>query len=361
MAAPMLVLTAIAAIATVASCAYCLLCIFAGLRFTAGRSAELQPSALPPVSILKPLKGTDPGMYEALRSHCLQDYPQFEVLCGVGDRNDPAIPVAEKLIEESPQRAIRLLVCEKKLGANGKVSTLAQLAALANHELLVVNDSDIRVGPDYLRTVVTELGQPGVGLITSLYRAVPAGTLASRLEALGISTDFVPGILAARLIERRLRFALGATLALRKRDLQAIGGFEAIAGYLADDYELGRRIAASDLGVKLSRCVVETHVPDYHFGQFFSHQLRWARTIRGARPRAYFGLPLTFTLPWAMLGLVLARGAGWAWLLLGVAAALRLTMAAVMTSAVLDDKPACRWLWLVSVRDLLAVAVWAAG
>ena len=237
------VLPIVAAVAAGASAVYCLLCIWAGARFASARRRFAPPAiALRPVSILKPLKGTDPEMYASLRSHCLQDYSDYELLFGVSSEDDPAIPLIHQLMAEFPRRAIRLVSCQKNLGANGKVSSLAQMVAVATHDFFLVNDSDIRVGPEYLRTVMTELQVPGTGLVTCLYRAAPAATLGSGLESLGISTDFIPGVLTARQVERGLHFGLGSTLAFRRRDLEAIGGFEPIADYLAEDYELGRRI-----------------------------------------------------------------------------------------------------------------------
>jgi ceramide glucosyltransferase len=352
----------ISATATVASIGYCLFCIWAGVRFAAqGNSVGTTTAELPPVSILKPLKGTDPEMFEALRSHCLQNYPEYEIVFGISDAKDPAIPVVEKLIHEFPEHNIRMLRSEKQLGANGKVSSLAQLVHVAAHEILLVNDSDIRVGPDYLRTVVTELERPNTGLVTCLYRGVPAQTLGSRLEALGISTDFVPGVLAARQIERGMHFGLGSTLAFRRQDLAAIGGFEAIADYLADDYELGQRIAERGRRVELSHTVVETHLPAYDLAGFFHHQVRWARTIRTARPAGYAGLLLTFTLLWAALTLALAPHAFWAWALAAAALVARLFSALVSARLVVHDKHMLRLLWLLPLRDFLAVAVWITG
>jgi ceramide glucosyltransferase len=341
---------------------YCGLCIWAAARYASQAKHSLAQSAdLPPVSLLKPLKGTDPEMYESFRSHCLQDYPQYEILFGISDPSDPAAELVEKLQRECPQRAIRLVRCEKSLGANGKVSSLVQLAATAKYDVLLVNDSDIRVPADYLRTVITELQAPNTGLVTCLYRGVPTDTIASRLESLGISTDFAPGVLAAQQIEGGLHFGLGSTLAFRRRELEAIGGFETIVDYLADDYELGKRIADSGLNVTLSNAVVETFLPAYGFSGFFSHQLRWARTIRASRPGGYAGLLLTYTLPWATLCLLLARGATWAWALFAAAALLRITMALVTARSVLRDKDTIRSLWLLPLRDFLAPLVWLAG
>jgi len=353
---------AVAAAITASSMAYCLLCLWAARRYAA--ESKLPPpdaSDLPPVSILKPLKGTDPEMYESFRSHCVQDYPAYEILFGVSEPNDPATELIERLQREFPQRSIRLVLCEKNLGANGKVSSLVQLAAEAKHAVFLVNDSDIRVALDYLRTVMRELQAPDVGLVTCLYRGVATKALASRLESLGISTDFVPGVLVAKEIEGGLHFGLGSTLAFRRADLDAIGGFESIVDYLADDYELGKRIAERGFKVVLSSSVVETFLPAYSFSEFFAHQLRWARTIRVSRPGGYAGLLLTYTLPWAALCLLIARGAMWAWTLLGIAWVLRNSLAWASTVFVLRDPDAIRWMWLLPLRDFLAPVIWFAG
>lgn len=351
-------LRAVPAIATVASIGYCLLATFAGIRFARPRKAGAPAeTTLPPVSILKPLKGADPELYAALRSHCVQEYPEYEMLCGVTAADDPAVPAVEKLIREFPQAKIRLVLCDKRLGANGKVSSLIQLAAAAHAEFLVVNDSDIRVSPDYLRTIITELQQPGTGLVTCLYRGTPGRTLASGLESLGISTDFVPGVLTANLIERGMHFGLGSTLAFRKSELQEIGGFEAIVDYLADDYELGHRVAQKRK-VQLSMSIVETHLPDYDFSGFISHQLRWARTIRASRPGGYAGLLLTFTLPWALAEVCVWRNLP-ALGLFAAALLARTMMAFVSSRAVLRERLAS--LWLLPVRDCVALGVWLGG
>ncbi len=300
-------------------------------------------------------------MYESLRSQCQQDYAEYEIIFGVSDPVDPATELVRQLQSEFPERAIRLKVCDKNLGANIKVSNLAQMLEEARHENLIVSDSDIRVQPDYLRRVIGPLADPKIGLVTCLYRGVAAATLGSRLESLGISTDFVPGVLVARQIESGIRFGLGSTLAFRRRDLAAIGGFEAIADYLADDYELGKRIAGLGLHVELSEIVVETFLPSYTFVEFIRHQLRWSRTIREARRGGYIGLVLTFGLFWSLLALLISGGVGWAWALFALTACMRLTVAWVVGRGALRDSNVLRWLWLIPVRDLVALPVWLAG
>lgn len=344
------------------SAAYSLLCVIAALLY-AGRRTRLSNDALslPPVSILKPLNGTDPEIFGSLRSHCLQGYGEYEILFGISDPADPAAEIVKRLQGEFPDCAIRLVSCERQLGSNGKVSTLAQLAAVTKYDLLLVNDSDIRVHSTYLRAIMSELQRPGVGLVTCLYRGVPACTLGSKLESLGISTDFVPGVLVASLIEGGIHFGLGSTLAFRKQELRAIGGFEALADYLADDYELGRRISQASGRVELSSIVVDTFLPAYDLSGFVTHQLRWMRTIRASRPAGYAGLPLTFTLFWAILALIFSSGSTCAWGLLALAASLRTAVAITTGSMVLQDQNLLRLLWLLPLRDMLAPFIWFAG
>jgi ceramide glucosyltransferase len=315
---------------------------------------------LPPVSILKPLKGVDPQIWECFCSHCEQEYPKFQLLFGVSDPRDPAVEVVRKLQAAYPSVDIDLIVCERVLGTNIKVSNLAQMLPSAKYDVLVVNDSDIRVPPDYLRAVAAPLNA-SVGLVTCLYHGAAGGTLGSRLEALSISTDFIPGVLTARFIERGLNFGLGSTLAFRRGGLEAIGGFESLVDYLADDYELGRRIAATGKKVELSAATVATMLPSYNLGQFFSHQLRWSRTIRDARRWGYVGLVFTFGLPWALATLLAAGGAAWAWALLGMTFAARVALAFAAAVLVLDDPQFFRNVILLPLRDLIAPIVWAAS
>jgi ceramide glucosyltransferase len=360
------VLEIVAVLGTLASLGYYVLCLYGAARFVgdrkaADRSVRPTPSCLPPVSILKPLKGIDPEMYESFRSHCLQDYPEYEIIFGVSDADDSAIVFVERLKIEFPQIPIRLVLCMKSLGANTKVSNLAQMLTEANYNHIVVNDSDIRVEAGYLRSVATPLIDPKIGLVTCLYRGVASASLGSRLESLFISTDFSAGVLVARLLEDGIHFGLGSTLAFRRSDLAATGGFEALSDYLADDYEIGKRIAAQDLKIQLSATVVETFLPRYDLKQFLDHQLRWARTIRDSRPGGYAGLVATFGLPWALVALICARGTGWAWVLLGVAMAMRYAVALVVGRTVLQDRQVPKWLALVFLRDFAASLVWLIG
>lgn len=314
-----------------------------------------EPAAtrLPPISILKPVHGLDPDFYAGIRSHALQDYPEFELLFGVSDPADPAIAEIEKLKAEFPARAIRLMVtCPKT--ANVKAGVLAELAAAARHPILLVNDSDIRVAPDYLRRVVAPLEDPDVGMVTCLYRARSA-SWPGRFEAVGIATDFAPSTLVARVVGVR-ESAFGSTMLFRAEDLARVGGFAALADYIADDYQLGRRI--HDLGkrIVLARIVVETSLADRTWGDVWRHQLRWARTIRVSRGGGYAGLPLSNATLWAIA--LAASGAWWAAVPLFL---LRLAMAFVVGRLFLQDRRISAGLLLVPLRDLAGMVLWACG
>src|ERR1035438_4765875 len=356
-----IVVQIIAVIGIASSSLYYLLCLWSASRFLREREAAegVRPTPdLPGISILKPLKGIDPEIYESFRSHCLQDYPEYEIIFGVSDPSDPAIESVRRLQREFPDRRIRMIVSSTILGANVKVSNLAQMIADARYGCLIVNDSDIRVEPDYLQRVTAPLADSRLGMLTCLYRGVASATLGSRLESLGISTDFCASVLAARQVEGGIRFGLGSTLAFRRADLKKIGGFNCFVDYLADDYELGKRIAALGLNIKLSDVVVETYLPAYRLQDFFAHQLRWARGVRDARAGGYFGLIFTFGMLWALVAVAASAGSLWSWTGLAFVLSLRLTVAFVVGWRVLRSHDVLRYAWLIPLRDLIAVAVW---
>ncbi|MGI9102485.1 MAG: bacteriohopanetetrol glucosamine biosynthesis glycosyltransferase HpnI [Terriglobales bacterium] len=346
------------ALLAAAGCPYCILCLWSARNFRRRRAAAT--GFAPPVSILKPLRGADPEMYEAFRSHCLQDYSEYELIFGVSDPHDPAIALIERLQREFPALTIRLAHCPEALGPNVKVSNLAQMLPLARYDHLIVNDSDIRVPPDYLRRVMADFTDPRVGMVTCLYRGIAGPSLGSRLESIGISTDFAAGVLAARYLEG-ISFGLGSTLAFSRRALDAIGGFQPLAEYLADDYELGHRIAAAGFEVQLSDVVVDTHLPAYSFSEFVAHQLRWYRAIRDSRPAGYAGMILTFVLPWALAALLLSGGSSWGWALFVIAFALRIAVAFVIGEGVLHDAHLRPRLPLLPLRDIGALLLWASS
>jgi ceramide glucosyltransferase len=357
-----------------ASMVYCLLVLVATWSFRRYlRSySKLLPFA-PGVSILKPVKGFDDGMYEAFHSHCLQQYAgDYELIFGAGSEDDPAVAAIDRLIAEFPQHSIKLVICPERLGTNGKVSNLIQMQRMAGHEFLIVNDSDIHVSPLYLERVMRQFQAPNnkapakkpVGMVTALYRGHAKRSVSGRLklgsilESLGISTDFQPGVLMARLVEGGIHFGLGSTLAVRREALAAAGGFEALVDQLADDYEMGARIANAGYTIRLATEVVETSVPAYSLSGFLSHQLRWARTVRDSRRWGYLGLLFTHPLPLALLNVLASGLTFWSvWMVL-LAWLLRLTVAAQVGLGILKDRQVLRDLWLLPLRDCVAFAIW---
>ncbi len=319
----------------------------------------------PDVSILKPVKGADPRMYAGFVSHCQQQYAgRFEILFGVSSLDDPAAVEVARLQAEFPGCAIRLIECRERLGTSGKVSNLVQMLRAAQYEHVLINDSDIYVGPHYLSRVMASFADPRVGMVTTPYigRAIAGAkgpTVWSRLEALGISTDFLPGVLTARKLEGGIRFGLGSTLATTKTILAKIGGLEGLVEYLADDYELGARIAAAGYRVELSDEVVETTVPAYGFGAFWEHQLRWARSTRDSRRWGYVGLGITYAVPWAVMTVIASGFELWSFSLLSLVLLARVAVALSVGVGILRDSQVLRDLWLLPLRDLFGLIFWA--
>lgn len=356
------VISALTTLLTVAGLGYSLVALWSARAFL--RRRRFEPGFAPGVTILKPLRGVDPGMAEAFASHCRQHYGgEYEILFGVASMDDPAAALVGEMQAAFPERPIRLIVCPEKLGANGKVSCLAQLAPHAKHDFLVVNDSDIRVGPRYLEHVMAPFaadpGEKPVGLVTALYRGHTHGSLGSKLEALGISTDFAPAVLTSRFLERGLHFGLGSTLAVSRAALDAMGGFASLADYLADDYQLGARIHAAGFRVELAHEVVETSVPAWSFSGFVDHQLRWMRTMRESRRAGYAGMVFSYGLAWAFLNLIASGFSLPAFALFSLALLLRVSLALGVGVGILGDGQVLRDLWLLLPRDLMALGLWA--
>ncbi len=338
------------AVAAVAG-AYQIVAILACLSRGRGPGARGQKAGAGqrPVSILKPVHGADPALREAIRSHTVFG-GEYELLCGVADPQDVAIPLLLEMKREFP--VVRIVESRTK-AANAKVGVLADLTAAARFPVLIVNDADIRVEPDYLARVTAPLADPSVGLVTCLFR--PNGTtFASCFEGLGVSTDFAPAALVARLVGVD-EFAMGSTLAFRRADLDRIGGFAAIGDYVADDYQLGSRIHGLGLKCVLSDVVVETGLGG-GWREVWRHQIRWARTVRVSKPGGYVGLPVTNATLWAVVLCAMDR-----WDLAGIVLALRLWMAIQAGWFVLRSRDVLKFWWLVPARDLFAFAVWIMG
>jgi ceramide glucosyltransferase len=311
----------------------------------------------PPVSILKPVRGLDRHSPEYFASFCQQDYPEYEIVFGVADTGDPAIPAIRQLAAAHPERSIRLIVGAPEVGASSKVNKLCCLAREARHDLLVISDSDIAVPPSYLRSVAAPFRDPQVGAVTCLYRGVPENGIWPALEAIGISTDFVPGVIVAQEVEG-VKFTLGATMAIPRARLTEIGGFEALAEYCADDFELGQRVAARGYRIELASCTVTTESSPRSLADFFRHQLRWAITLRHSRPWSYVGRALvTQGLPWTAAAVALAPSAPSAILMSCVYIASRGTMAWIVGVRGLHDETVRRRWMLIPMYDAMAAVI----
>lgn len=315
----------------------------------------------PRISILKPIRGLDRETYENFASFCSQDYPEFEVLFCVSDDSDPAIPIIEKTIAAFPRRRIRLLIGSEPIGASDKVNKLCRMAREARYELLLVSDSDVRVEPGFLRSVVAFFADPEVGGVTCLYRGLTDGSFAAEIEAIGNSTDFAPGVAVAWLLNgEKLDFMLGAVMATTKQHLAAIDGFESFADYFCDDYELGNRLAAKGFRVELSAIPVSIVYPHQNLAAAFRHQLRWNLSVRFSRPWGHAGLFFSQGLFWTILGTCLAPG--WYALVYPTAYALFRTDAALSVGARgMGDQLIRRKGWLLVIRDAFSFLVWVAS
>jgi ceramide glucosyltransferase len=338
---------------------YYVVASFAAWRFFRRGRNHKPRNYTPPVSLLKTVRGVDFATYENYASFCKQEYPEYEILFAVNDAADPAVPLVHRLIAEFPDRRIRLFVGAESLGANRKVNKLARLSREAQHEILALTDGDVRVGPNYLREVVAPFVDESTGAVTSFYRGIAERNLGAELEAIGASSDFFAGVLMAELTEG-INFALGASIVTTKRWLSKMGGFESIAGMLADDYELGLRIAQAGGRVLLSREPVWTMYPAQTAKSFWDHQLRWARTVRVCRPVSYFGLIFTLGLPWAVLAALVAPTRWVAAAYLIAYLVLRHVMAWIVGVWGVGDEVLRHKLWLVPLRDALYSAVWLA-
>ena len=368
---------------TLGGIAYGVIALWGARDFERAGRGVVRAGYAPGVSILKPVRGVDARMYAGLVSHCVQEYAgEYELLFGVSSLEDAAVAEVARLRVEWPEVSIRLVECPERLGSNGKVSNLAQMVPHASYEYVVVNDSDIRVGPDYLERVMGAFAGYGgeekkqipigndsqkskgqsageVGLVTVPYMGRAERSLWSRLEALGISTEFMPGVLAARKLEGGIRFGLGSTLATTKTALAAMGGFEALVDQLADDYELGARLSAKGYRVELVHAVVETTVPAYTLRGFCEHQLRWARSTRDSRRWGYVGMGVTYVVPWAMAAVVASGFSLWAISMLSMALLVRMSVALTVGVGILRDGQVLRDVWLLPLRDCFGVFFWA--
>lgn len=350
-----------------------LLCVLAGICYysfvlVAGwlwaqdrkRQRALGTAFTPPVSVLIPVRGADEHSYENFASICRNDYPDLQLLFGVRDASDPATTVIRQLQRDFPACRIELVISEHETGWNAKVSNLQNMYPHVAHDYLCIVDSDIRVGPDYLRRVMAPLQQSHVGMVTCLYRGAQANSFAALLEHISISSTFAPEVVAARTLQG-IRFAFGSTIVTRRELLAQTGGFQAVADYLADDYLLGARVAATGHEIVLSDYIVE-HIsgPDT-IADMLNHDLRWGRTKRIVRPQGYAGLVVTYGTATALPFLLAMEPVPLAWLLFGLTLTLRMLVAWAVGVRALQDHTLAQHFYLVPLRDLISFGIWVAS
>jgi ceramide glucosyltransferase len=331
---------------------YSVLAMVAARRYLAVRPPALAHAE--PVSILKPLAGLDLDLESNLRTFFEQEYPDFEILFAVRDAEDPAAEVAARLAREYPHVPARVLITGEPPYANAKVYSLERMMAAANHDLIVMSDSDIRVTPDMLRTIAAEFQDRALGVATCPYRAVAGPSVWSRLEATGMNTDFLAGILVARMLEG-MQFAVGPTIAARRTALDSIGGFDRLKDFLAEDFVMGKFAAEAGHGVALSSYVIEHHIGSSDWRHNAAHRLRWARSTRRSRPLGYLGQLFTMPVPLALLAC--AAHPAW-WALVPLTFAVRGLAAYCVATRVLRAR--LNWA-LLPVEDVAGFCFWIAG
>ncbi|MGA8220375.1 MAG: bacteriohopanetetrol glucosamine biosynthesis glycosyltransferase HpnI [Candidatus Acidiferrales bacterium] len=342
--------------------AYYVLTLLTALRYFSARKRAVRHECgyAPPASILKPVRGLDRNAYDNFASFCRLDYPLYEIVFCVSDADDPAIPVIEKIMHDFPERQIRLLVGAREIGSSSKVNKLCRLVREAKYDLLVISDSDVRVGPAYLAGVAAPFADPRVGAVTAFFRSDMAGSVGATLDAAGSAVEFATAAILARWLEG-IRFTLGATMATTKSRLSEIGGFEMLKDHYVDDHELGSRIAAHGYSIRLAQDPVLLVYPRETVRQFVQHELRWTIGLRNVRPGGHAAMAFTFGLPWTVLAALMAPSRTIAWLYVLAYLVLRYSVYGVVGVWGLDDPVARRWLILAPLRDAINFGVWVAS
>jgi ceramide glucosyltransferase len=352
----MVILTTALAVLLTGSLVYCVLIVVATRRFLSATLPATGPH--PPISVLKPLCGHDDGLEENLRSFMTQGYPEYEVLFGVHRWDDPAVAVAEKIISEFSGRiSARIIVTGESPIPNAKAFSLNRMVREAHYDVLVMSDSDVRVTPSLLSHLAQELHDDHVGLISCPYRAVPGKSLWSRLEAIGMNTELLGGVMVARMIEG-MRFALGCTVAVRRNVLEDMGGFSYLQEFLAEDFVIGQRTAELGHGVLFSSYVIEHRIGSQNMIPNLGHRMRWARSTRRSRPLGYWGQIFTYPLP---LALLLCAAYPAAWPVLFLTMILRTAAALATARDIVHDPVTQKQWWLLPVQDVIGFFVWISG
>jgi ceramide glucosyltransferase len=345
-------------VASIGGMVYYLLAIVATRKLCKTREAA-EVAASPAIALLKPLCGVDPGLERHLESFFLQDYPSFEILFAVESADDPAVAVAERLMARYRRVPARLILTGESPYANAKVYKMEKIAELTSADILVITDSDTSVSKGYLRRLAAAFAPERIGVVTNLYRGAPGADLWSKLEALGMSTEFMAGVVVANHLEG-MKFALGPSMAVRRDCLRAIGGFAAMADYHADDFLLGQLAFEAGYEVALLRLPVNHHATALGFTSNFKHRLRWNRSSRFSRPAGYIGQGFTYGLPWTLL-LFLAAPFWWSGSLLLAVTAARLWLTYELGLRLLNDRESLRRFWMIPLQDMLSFGAWVGG
>jgi ceramide glucosyltransferase len=338
---------------------YNLLSLFCVVRFSGRRGQIAEGQGNVPVSVLKPVRGMDPDFRINIESFCRQDYPEYEVLLGFTDTDDSAIPAAREIAASFTH--VRIVITRKDLGANKKVTNLQGLLDTAQYPLIVMSDSDMRVGQHYLRTIVNEYQKAGNdGMVTSLYDIPDPASVGAALESLTLASDFIPAVLVARQLEG-ITFGLGASMLLSRKAIEEMGGLRAVADYLADDYQIGNRLWKKGYTIALSDYVIEDVVGAMSIANYVTHQIRWARTYRASRPWGYFGYGVTHILPFALLLLITQGPTAGVLTILGIVLCIRVGLAFAVHAGITGSKKWLKWIPLLPVKDILGFFIWVSS
>jgi ceramide glucosyltransferase len=340
--------------------AYCLISLVCGRKFfKVTSSTTSRPTSEAGVTVIKPVKGMDADSYDNFASFCRQEYSgPLQIIFAAASSDDPVIPVIRRLITDFPEHDISLAINPAIHGPNYKVSNLINAFPLAHHAIIIVCDSDIRVSPDYLQSVTSHFVDPQVGLVTSLYRTSNVHNVATAVEATGFTVEMIPNVMVALQLEG-LSFALGASMAVQREVLASIGGFKALADYLADDYQLGNKVHHAGWRIALDACFVESMMKAENLKTVLSRQLRWARTMRVSRPRGYLASGITLPFPACVLALLVAPSLSTGLAAVGLLYTVRLTVSMLFSRHYVRDGLLPRWLWLIPFRDMFGFSTWA--
>jgi ceramide glucosyltransferase len=346
-------------IPTIAGSLYWILSLLAVIRFRIQRPSPPQYSfpQWPPVTILKPVRGLEKNQEENFRSTCLQDYPEFQVVFSVQDPDDPVLPLLKKMEQEFGSERVSVVIGNRQVGPNGKINNLLGALPHARHDILVISDSDVRLKPDYLKTIVAPLADPGVGCVCTLYKATCADRWYEKMELLTFNADFIPSVIFAH-VTRSAKFCLGSSMALRRSSLNELGGLEAFSDYLVEDYEMGRRLWTSGKKIAVVCYFINIVVDLKNPFQWWSHQVYWDQKTRAAQPLGFFATLLIRSVPFALFFAASRSGDTAGLVVLGGTIGLRLATAAVILGWGLRDIEGLKSLALLPLRDIAGLVLW---